>query len=205
MTEGPFVSPRHTGRFLTPALKKQVELAHSENVPVFKHTDGNIWKIFDLIVETGINAIHPLDPIAGMDIGEAKLKYGDGLCLAGNVNCAATLSWATEEEVRQELRLQAVERIQRSLVLGKVAEVEGISVGEEDIDAEIERLAASAGPRGDEVRKVFGSAGGRQAVERTLFTRKTVERLVAIASGEGAPPPAEAGEEVGESEVVSKE
>jgi trigger factor len=111
----------------------------------------------------------------------------------------------SEEELRQELRLQAVERIQNSLVLGKVAEVEGISVGEEDIDAEIERLAASSGPRGDEVRKVFASAGGREALERSLFTRKTVERLVAIASGEEAPPPAEAEEEVGKSEVVSKE
>jgi len=111
----------------------------------------------------------------------------------------------SEEELRQELRLQAVERIQRSLVLGKVAEVEAISVGEEDVDAEIERLAASSGPRGDEVRKVFDSAGGRDALQRSLLTRKTVERLVAVASGEEAPPPAEAEEEVGKNEVVSKE
>jgi trigger factor len=111
----------------------------------------------------------------------------------------------SEEEVRQELRLQAVERIQRSLVLRKVAEAEAISVGEEDIDAEIERLAASSGPRGDEVRKVFASAGGREALGRSLLTRKTVERLVAIASGEEAPPAGEAAEEVGRSEVGSKE
>ncbi|MCJ7510303.1 MAG: trigger factor [Dehalococcoidia bacterium] len=109
----------------------------------------------------------------------------------------------SEEELRQELRLQAVERIQNSLVLGKVAEVEGISVGKEDIDAEIERLAASSGPRADELRKVFGSAGAREALERSLFTRKTVERLVAIASGEA--PPVEAAEESGKSEVHSKE
>ncbi|MCJ7810761.1 MAG: trigger factor, partial [Dehalococcoidia bacterium] len=111
----------------------------------------------------------------------------------------------SEEELRQELRLQAVERIQNSLVLGKVAEVEGISVGKEDIDAEIERLAASSGPRADEMRKVFSSAGAREALKRSLFTRKTVERLVAIASGDVSPPAAEAAEEVGKSEVHSKE
>jgi len=111
----------------------------------------------------------------------------------------------SEEELRQELRLQAVERIQGSLVLGKVAAVEGISVSEEDIDVEIERLAASSGSRADEVRKIFGSADSRQALERSLLSRKTVERLVAIASGEEVPPPAEAAEEVGKSEVVSKE
>lgn len=111
----------------------------------------------------------------------------------------------SEEELRQELRLQAVERIQGSLVLTKVAAVEGISVSEEDIDAEIERLVASSGPQGEEVRKIFGSAGSREALERSLLTRKTVERLVAIASGEEAPPPAEGEEEVSKSEVASKE
>jgi trigger factor len=111
----------------------------------------------------------------------------------------------SEEEVRQELSLQAVERIQRSLVLRKVAEVEAISVGEEDIDAEIDRLAASSGPRGDEVRKVFDSAGARDALGLSLLTRQTVERLVAIASGEEVPPAGEAAEEVGRSEVGNKE
>jgi trigger factor len=111
----------------------------------------------------------------------------------------------SEEELRQELRLQAVERIQRSLVLSKVAEVEAISVGEDDIDVEIERLAAASGPRADEVRKVFDSAGGRDALQRSLLTRRTVERLVAVASGEEVPPPAQSEEEVGKSEVVSKE
>jgi trigger factor len=111
----------------------------------------------------------------------------------------------SEEELRQELRLQAVERIQRSLVLNNVAKVEGISVSQEDIDAEIDRLAASSGSGADEVRKVFGSPGGRDALERSLLTRKTVDRLVASASGEELPPPPAAEEEVGEREVVSKE
>ena len=104
MTKGPFVSPNHTRRFMTPALKTQVDLAHSMNVPVLKHTDGNIWKILDDLVDTGIDGLHPIDPIAGMDLGEVKKQYGDRLCLAGNVNCGPTLSWGTVEEVRQEVR-----------------------------------------------------------------------------------------------------
>jgi len=111
----------------------------------------------------------------------------------------------SEEELRQELRLQAVERIQRSLVLNDVAKAEGISVSQEDIDVEIDRLAISSGPREDEVRKIFGSAGGRDALERSLLTRKTVDRLVASASGEDVPPPPAAEEEIGKREVVSKE
>ncbi len=104
MTQGPFVSPKHTARFLTPALKKQVELCHSMDIPVIKHTDGNIWPIFDLILETGIDAIHPIDPMSGMDLGEVKEKYGERVCLCGNVNCGPTLSWGSVEEVRQEVK-----------------------------------------------------------------------------------------------------
>jgi uroporphyrinogen decarboxylase len=104
MTKGPFVSPKHTRRFMTPALKKQVDLVHRAGVPVLKHTDGNIWKILDDLVDTGIDGLHPIDPMSGMDLGEVKERYGDRLCLAGNVNCGPTLSWGTVEEVRQEVK-----------------------------------------------------------------------------------------------------
>jgi uroporphyrinogen decarboxylase len=104
MTKEPMVSPKHTARFLTPSLKKQVELGHALGVPVFKHTDGNLWKIMDLLLDTGIDGLHPIDPMAGMDLEEVKKKYGKRLCLMGNINCGPTLSWKSEEEVRKEVR-----------------------------------------------------------------------------------------------------
>ena len=104
----------------------------------------------------------------------------------------------TEEELKQELRLQATERVRRSLVLSRVAELEGVSVGEEDVEEEIERLVASSGPQAAEVRRVFSSPNGRAALERSLLTRKTLDRLVAIASGEEVPPPVQSEEETGE-------
>lgn len=58
----------------------------------------------DLLLETEIDGLHPIDPMAGMDLGEVKKKYGDRLCLMGNINCGATLSWKSEEEVRKEVR-----------------------------------------------------------------------------------------------------
>jgi len=104
MTRQPFVSPDLTARFLIPALKKQVDLGHSMGVLVFKHTDGNIMPIADLLVGTGINGLHPIDPMAGLDLGDMKTRYGDKLCLIGNINCGPTLSWKSEEEVRQEVK-----------------------------------------------------------------------------------------------------
>lgn len=104
MTKQPFVSPEFTDRFLIPALKKQVEFGHNLGVPVFKHTDGNLWPIMDLVVGTGIDGLHPIDPMAGMDLADVKAKYGDRICLVGNINCGPTLSWRSEEEVRQEVK-----------------------------------------------------------------------------------------------------
>ena len=104
MTKQPFVSPEFTARFLTPALKKQVELGHKLGVPVFKHTDGNLLPILDLLVETGIDGLHPIDPMAGMDLAYMKVNYGNKLCLIGNINCGPTLSWKSLDEVRQEVK-----------------------------------------------------------------------------------------------------
>ena len=103
-TQGPMVSPKHTERFITPALKQIAQYCHSRGVPCLKHTDGNIWSIFDLIVETGVDGVHPIDPLAGMDLGEAKTKYGDKVCLMGNVDCGNLLSWGTKEEVREAVK-----------------------------------------------------------------------------------------------------
>ncbi len=104
MTERPMVSREFTERFLAPPFKKLVDFAHSRGVPVIKHTDGNIWPIYDTIIDAGADGLHPIDPMAGMDIGEAKATFGDKICLCGNVSCAFSLVSGTEEEVRRETR-----------------------------------------------------------------------------------------------------
>ncbi len=104
MTQGPMVSRKFTERFLVPPFRKIVEYCHSRGVPVIKHTDGNIWPIYDLIIGTGTDGLHPIDPMAGMDMAEAKAKFGDKVCLCGNVSCAFSLVSGTVEEVIQETK-----------------------------------------------------------------------------------------------------
>lgn len=90
----------------------------------------------------------------------------------------------SEEELRQELRPLALERVRRSLILSEVAEAENISVSDVDIDQEVERLSSSAGPQAEEVRRFFAGADGRDALRRRLLTRRVLDRLVSIAAGE---------------------
>ena len=104
MTKGPMVSREFTKRFIAPSFQRIAELVHSYGKICFKHTDGNIWSIYDIIIDAGADGIHPIDPMAGMDIGEAKAKFGDKVCLLGNVSCAFVLVSGSVEEVRQEVR-----------------------------------------------------------------------------------------------------
>lgn len=101
---GPMFSPEHYNKFVLPSFKAMVQEAKKGGVYVMKHSDGNCWSLLDGIVEAGTDGFHPVDPNADMAIGEAKQKYGDRLCLMGNVDCARTLTFGTVEEVRRETK-----------------------------------------------------------------------------------------------------
>lgn len=90
----------------------------------------------------------------------------------------------SQRELEAELRPVAEMRVRRSLVLTEVADAEHIDVADEEVAQEIERMAASAGPQADSLRRLFENDSARDSVRRTLLTRKTLQRLAAIASGE---------------------
>lgn len=93
----------------------------------------------------------------------------------------------SEAELRSELRPVAEQRIRRALVLSEVAQAEDIQVSDADVDAEIERLTSGAGSQEAELRRLFSSRDVKESVRRSLRTRKTLDRLVAIASGATTP------------------
>lgn len=90
----------------------------------------------------------------------------------------------SEEELREQLRPTAERRVRRSLLLSKVAEVENIEVGENEITEEAEKMISAAGPQSEEFRRWFGSSNGREAIRRSLLTRKTWDRLIEVVSNE---------------------
>jgi len=99
MNSGPFLSPDMFREFVFPYLKRAIDEIHKRDLLVIKHTDGNLMPIIDQLVEAGPDAIHSLDPMAGMDIKEIKEKYGKDLCLCGNVQCDL-LQNGTDDEIK---------------------------------------------------------------------------------------------------------
>jgi uroporphyrinogen decarboxylase len=101
--KGPFLSPEQFSEFVTPYLSQLIRGYRQLGFYVIKHTDGNIMPILDQLVEANPHALHSLDPQAGVDIAEVKRRYGDRLCLIGNVNCGL-LDSGSEQAVVESTR-----------------------------------------------------------------------------------------------------
>ncbi len=97
------MSPDQYAEFIGPYHKEIVDNAHRKGAKIFKHSDGNLWPILDLLIGCGFDGIHPIQPQC-MDIGEVKKYCGDRVCLLGNIDCMYILCDASLEEVEEAVR-----------------------------------------------------------------------------------------------------
>ena len=102
-TQGLLVSPEALHQYFFPWLRRIGDLAKGSGKPLLYHSDGVLWDVFEDIVACGVDAIHPIEPKA-MDIAEVKQRYGDRLCLIGNVD-VDLLARGTPAEIREQVKL----------------------------------------------------------------------------------------------------
>ncbi len=103
--DGLMASAAHLEKFGISDLGKLAEFAHSKDMPCILHSDGDIRPIIDTLVGLGgIDALHPIDPVAGLDIGEIKQQFGDRVCLIGSIDCGPLMMYGTKEEVRRAVK-----------------------------------------------------------------------------------------------------
>jgi uroporphyrinogen decarboxylase len=63
------------------------------------HSDGDIRMILPSLISEGVNAIQPLDALAGMDVLELKEQFGDRLAFMGNVPNKSVLPRGTPGDI----------------------------------------------------------------------------------------------------------
>jgi uroporphyrinogen decarboxylase len=81
-----------------------VERAHAAGLKVVRHSDGNLWPLLDILLDTGYDGLNPLEPQAGMDLKKVKAYCGDRLCLLGNIDCIDLLPNGSPAEVDAAVR-----------------------------------------------------------------------------------------------------
>lgn len=69
-----------------------------------KHCDGNIDAVLEFWIQAGIDCLDPIDPAGGYSLSRMKARYGDRICLKGNVDCTGALCSGSAHDVEQEVR-----------------------------------------------------------------------------------------------------
>jgi len=97
------VAPDLLRKYVFPWHKRLADIAHEHGMPFMLHSCGNLRAIADdLIGYVGIDAWHSLQPNV-YDIVELKRRYGDRVCLIGNVD-VDLLGRGTPQQVRESVR-----------------------------------------------------------------------------------------------------
>ena len=91
------ISPNHYREFCMPYHRRAVEVLHSHGAQVYLHICGNVVPILELMADTGVDAIEPLDPLGGVTVAEAKRRVGERVALKGGLDTLLLLKGSVDE------------------------------------------------------------------------------------------------------------
>lgn len=95
----------------------------------------------------------------------------------------------SEDDLREEFKPRAQERLKRSLILGKIVDLENLRVSDDELLAEVDKMTTMMPTQAEAVRKYYSqNAEARLSLAMNLLTQKAQQRLIAIAKGEDLPP-----------------
>lgn len=107
------ISPSLWREFIKPHMTTVCSELHryASGAKIYCHICGNVLPIMPDLVETGLDAIGPLDPLGGFSVAQAREKAGQAITLMGGVN---TLDFIHAQP--ENLRQQALECIRQGQI-----------------------------------------------------------------------------------------
>lgn len=101
---GPMFSPRQFEGVLLPAYRRMIAAYREAGARfVFLHSDGDIRPILDMLVDAGIDGLHPLERRAHMEMLLLRRRY-PRLILAGGMCNTHTLICGSRDQIEAEAR-----------------------------------------------------------------------------------------------------
>lgn len=83
----------------------------------------------------------------------------------------------TQDKLMEQMKPDALKRIQSGLVLEAIAKAENIEVAQEDVDAEITTMAEMYGMEADKLQEMMGDSE-KDSIKKDLAIQKAVELIV---------------------------
>ena len=99
---GLLIHPKYLKKYMFPWYKKIGDVCRDKGIGYIFHSDGDCTEVMDVLIDCGFHAFNPIQPNC-MDIDAVKQKWGDKLCLIGNLNLDSTLTLGTPDDVRAEV------------------------------------------------------------------------------------------------------
>ena len=99
----------------------------------------------------------------------------------------------TMDDMKQDVRPDAEKRLKGRIVVRSIAEKEGVEIGQEDIDAEIKRMAEMYQMDEESIRRIFGE-GLEGQMKKDLIVRKCIDMLYDHAKITKVDPPQPSGD-----------
>lgn len=131
----------------------------------------------ELVEKAAANA--EVDIPAGMintELDRMVQEFGQRLQMQGmNLDLYFQFSGQNEEQLREQMKDDAENRVRVALTLEAIAKAENIEVTEEDITTELDAMASQFGMSVDQIKTALG---GTAILENDVKTKKTVELLV---------------------------
>ena len=123
--------------------------------------------------------------------GFAKYHVEDGVIVGTTVKGSPNSFLCTDREYGDFI-LEFVVNVDPRLNSGvqirsKIAEAEKIEVADSEVDDEIEKMVQGETEKREELQKYLNTAQSRQSVREILISRKTMERIMEIASSSAVP------------------
>ena len=94
-------------RFIKPCIERLIKVIqeHNPGTRVMLHSDGAITKLLPDIISSGVDVIHPLEPLAATDMPAVKEQFGKLVSFLGGIDISDAMP-ATREDVISETKLR---------------------------------------------------------------------------------------------------
>jgi uroporphyrinogen decarboxylase len=100
-----FISRELFSRFVLPGFKRNIEIGKKYGKFVLLHSCGAIRDVIPLLVDVGIDGLHPLQALAvGMDADTLAREFRGKLAFVGGVDTQQLLIHGSPAQIRDEVR-----------------------------------------------------------------------------------------------------
>jgi uroporphyrinogen decarboxylase len=100
---GTLISPAMFRAFIKPILARFIDTIRAAQpaIKVMFHSDGVITTLLDDLIEIGVDVIHPLEPLPGVDFPEIKQRYGQRVTFLGAIDISHALPGSREDVINE--------------------------------------------------------------------------------------------------------